>query len=94
MQTHMLAGMKFGVRSLMLAMLFVGIALAGAVPILREMELARDGEIFVALCRGFSPLVVPMLFAAYSAGRKSLTWQMIVALAVAEGLASFAAWTI
>ena len=94
MQMQTTTGMKFGVRSLMLAMLFVGIALAGAVPILREMELARDGEIFVALCRGFSPLVVPMLFAAYTAGRKTLTWKMILALAIAEGIASFAAWTI
>jgi len=84
---------QFGTWALLLGTAFAAICVGGTLPFWRELTDSDRGRMaphFAIL----SPILVPMLFVAYTAGRKALTTKIVVAFAISEAVAVGTFWAL
>jgi len=83
--------LKFSTQSLMLVTAFIGVTLASAL----WNGLQREYWIYYVIeVVQISVFFIPIIFAAYALGRRTLTWQLVLAFAIAQGATAWLGYII
>jgi hypothetical protein len=78
---------QFGTAAIFIAIAFIAITLAGGLAVFSAYQPANWTIVAIAFFVVQSPFWVPMVFLAYAAGRRTMSVRILIAFAIAEGIA-------
>jgi uncharacterized membrane protein len=76
--------LQFSTSSLLIAIGFIAITIGGILAVYRAYSFADPLAVVVALFVVQSPLWMPMVFLGYVAGRRKMTFKVLIAFALVQ----------